>query len=91
MVQSSHAENRREWAARRALAGGFLTDRRGARGPGAAATDVLRTDAGQPGFDLVALAGLGAEGVQLPLWAAERAFCSSVIGPPRSPAAGPLA
>jgi len=71
VVRSSHAENRREWAARRALAGGSLTDRRGSRGRARDLRDALRADSGQPGFDLVVLAGLGGDGVQLPLWAAE--------------------
>ena len=68
MVRSSAGENRREWAARRSLAGRSLTDRRGSRG----LRDALRADSGQPGFDLVALAGLGADGVQLPLWAVKQ-------------------
>jgi len=72
VVRSSAGENRREWAARRSLAGRSLTDRRGSRGPARELRDALRADSGQPGFDLVALAGLGADGVQLPLWAVKQ-------------------
>lgn len=73
VVRSSARENRREWATRRALAGGSLTDRRGSRGRARELRDALRADSGQPGFDLVALARLAADGVQLPLWAMEQA------------------
>ncbi|MGI8697628.1 MAG: hypothetical protein ACR2J0_00545 [Mycobacteriales bacterium] len=48
-----------------------MTDRRGSRGRARELRDALRADSGQPGFDLVAWAGLGADGVQLPLWAAD--------------------
>lgn len=41
---SSHTENRREWAARRQLAGSPLGDMRGARGRARALRDLVRGD-----------------------------------------------
>ncbi|MGI8721838.1 MAG: hypothetical protein ACR2JG_06380 [Geodermatophilaceae bacterium] len=71
VVASSHAANRREWAAPRALAGGPLTDRPRARGRARELRAALPA-ADQPGYHLVAGAGLGSDGLQLPLWAAGR-------------------
>lgn len=65
-VRSSHAENRREWAARRNLAGGALADRRGARGRAREIRVAIRAGGDTA---LVMAAGHGADGVQLPLWA----------------------
>lgn len=71
VVRSSHTENRRAWAARRRLAGGPLTDRRGSRGRSTAVRDALR--GGGALAAVVAAVGLADDGVQLPLWAAEQA------------------
>lgn len=66
VVVSSHAENRREWAARRRLAGSPLGDMRGARGRSRALRDLARGDP----LDITAeLARLRHQhGQQLPLW-----------------------
>ena len=66
VVRSSPGENRREWAARRRLAGGALANRRGARARAREARDAIR--AGGDVLDLVAASGFGQDGVQLALW-----------------------
>ena len=66
VVRSSPGENRREWAARRRLAGGALADRRGPRGRAREVRDSIR--AGGDALDLVAASGFGQDGVQLALW-----------------------
>lgn len=65
VVASSWSANRREWAARRGLAGGPLTDQRGARGRARVLRDLARTDPVLAAAELSRLRGLG---VQLALW-----------------------
>lgn len=56
MQPSTPRRNRREWAARRALAGGPLTDRRGARGRARALRDAVVS--GRELFEVVRAAGM---------------------------------
>jgi hypothetical protein len=62
---STQLQNRREWAARRVLAGNPLGDRRGARGRARALRDAVR--AGRELFETVEAAGRP-PGRQMPLW-----------------------
>jgi len=66
VVASSASQNRREWAARRRLAGHPLGDPRGARGRSRALRDAIR--ASRELFEIVEAAGRS-DGLQLPLWA----------------------
>lgn len=66
--RSSHAENRREWAARRQSLGNPLRDERGSRGRSRALRDILRRE-GTPGALAAAVAeGLRCDAGQLSLW-----------------------
>lgn len=67
---STALRNRREWAARRLLAGNPLGDRRGARGRSRALRDAVRAG-GRELFEAVDAAGRP-PGVQLPLWEPRR-------------------
>jgi hypothetical protein len=62
---SNHVLNRREWAARRRIAGSPLLDRRGARGRARALRNAVQA-AGEL-FAVIEAQGLP-PGVQLPLW-----------------------
>jgi hypothetical protein len=64
--QSSAAENRREWAARRLVNGSALRDARGARGRALELREVARRGCG--GWDEVVRAGVARDGQQLSLW-----------------------
>lgn len=66
VVASSYVENRREWAARRALTGSPLGDPRGARRRARELRDMLRRDPYEVAADLERLRRLFGE--QLPLW-----------------------
>lgn len=66
--ESTHAENKREWASRRHQLSGPLRDLRGARGRALAIRDAVR--AGRPLADVVAAGVRDADRDQLPLWEA---------------------
>lgn len=66
VVASSHVENRREWAIRRAHAGSPLGDPRGARQRARELRDLARRDPALVAADLARLRRLYGE--QLPLW-----------------------
>ncbi|MGL5858783.1 MAG: hypothetical protein ACRC35_10355 [Angustibacter sp.] len=66
VVASTYAENRREWAIRRALAGSPLGDPRGARRRARELRDLARQDPRLVAADLRRLAVIFGE--QLPLW-----------------------
>ena len=64
--ESTHAQNKREWAARRHSLSGPLRDLRGARGRALAIRDAVRT--GQPLVDVVAAGVRDGDRDQLALW-----------------------
>ncbi len=77
--RSSHAENRREWAARRHTIGSPLRDGRGARGRVGAVRQALRAGADGSAVSAVAVAGLLDDLAQLPLWPEEGPAAVSVL------------
>ena len=66
VVASSHVENRREWAIRKALTGSPLGDPRGSRRRARELRDLARADPALVAADLARLTALYGE--QLPLW-----------------------
>jgi len=66
--ESTHAQNKREWASRRHQLSGPLRDLRGARGRALAIRDAVRT--GRPLVDVVAAGVRDGDRDQLALWEA---------------------
>jgi len=64
--ESTHAENKREWAARRHSLSGPLRDVRGARGRAVAVRDAVRD--GRPLADVLSVGVSAGDRGQLPLW-----------------------
>lgn len=65
--RSSPSQNRREWAARRRVAGGPLTDPRGPRARAQALRDLARADPAAVGDELASLRHLLGEQLEMPL------------------------